>query len=419
MATGNVIWGRGVLLILFIVYQGIRSEQNVALFKPSEQSTNQGRPDLVASKVVDDCLDREMDNGCCTFTAGNWPTTAWWRVDMEELMTINRITITYTSTGERRDRLAGYHLYVSNTTSTPQDGTLCYVDTSSTIDEVQLVVTHQCPFVGRYVTVYNYRTEPWRQTWYYEFAILELCEVQVWGCPSGKFAEDCATSCPSVCYGGNCNSPTGACFYCFTGTYGDFCNLTCPGNCKDNVCEKDTGTCADCIPTTYGIRCELDCSTNCLDRLCDKDNGYCYDCIPMKYGPRCEQKCSTNCLNSLCDKDNGDCSACVPGKHGVICELNCPSNCMDGLCGKDTGHCLGCIPGTYGDTCEQQCPLNCKDSVCGKDTGYCIGCISGKHVITCDQECPEDCKDMNAFLLRCNGLTLTIFVSTCLKYGAT
>ncbi|XP_069128361.1 uncharacterized protein [Argopecten irradians] len=252
MATGKVIWGRGVILILFIVYQGIRSEQNVALSKPSEQSSDQGRPDLVASKVVDGCLDRKMDNGCCTHTQGSGPKTAWWRVDMKELMTINSITITYTNTVERRDRLAGYHLYISNTTSTPQDGTLCYVDTSSTIDEVQLVVTHQCPFVGRYVTVYNYRTEPLRQSWYYQYALLELCELQVWGCPS-------------ACYGGNCNSTTGACFYCFTGTYGDFCNMTCPANCKDNACEKDTGTCVETdIYSKSGLFC---CISNARDQM--------------------------------------------------------------------------------------------------------------------------------------------------------
>ncbi|XP_069128429.1 receptor-type tyrosine-protein phosphatase T-like [Argopecten irradians] len=438
-------------------YRDQKIAENVALSKPSEQSSNQGRPDLVASKVVDGCLDRVMNNGCCTHTQGNRPKTVWWRVDMEELMTINRITITYTS--ERRDRFAGYHLYISDTTNTPQDGTLCYVDTSSTIDEVQLVVTHQCPFVGRYVTVYNYRTEPWRQSWYYQYAILELCEVEVCGvrCPVGKFAGDCNIDCPSECYGGNCNSLTGACFYCipttfgprceqdcsancnnslcdkengycyecvsgkygntcgmncpvnckeglcgkdnghcvdcFDGTYGDFCNITCPVNCENNVCEKDTGTCADCIPTTFGPRCEYDCSTNCNNSLCDKDTGYCEECVSGKYGNTCGMNCPVNCEEGLCGKDNGHCVDCIPTTFGQRCEQNCSTNCNNSLCDKDTGHCDECIPGTYGNTCGMNCPVNCKEGLCGKDNGHCVDCVPTTYGLTCEYNCSSNCQD--------------------------
>ncbi|XP_033739276.1 uncharacterized protein LOC117326624 [Pecten maximus] len=145
-----------------------------------------------------------------------------------------------------QERFAGYQLFVSNTTDTPKDGVLCYEDTSSTRDDVQLEVTHQFLQVGRYVTVYNHRNNPKRHNWYHDDALLELCEVQVFGCQEGRYGDGhCNNQCPVACYGGNCNSQTGACFYCFTGKYGDNCTSNFPKNCKDNVCLKNTGICFD------------------------------------------------------------------------------------------------------------------------------------------------------------------------------
>ncbi|XP_033738980.1 uncharacterized protein LOC117326366 isoform X2 [Pecten maximus] len=273
MATRKIIVRRHLILILFYIVTTVRSESNVAVNKTTEQSSDQGNVKYAASHVVDDCLSTDLSNGCCTHTERGH-TTAWWRVDLGELMTIIRIKIYYRDNFQHR--LAGYQLYVSNTTNTPTDGDLCFVDTSSTKNAVQLVVTHQCPYVGRYVTVYNYRNNPKPYSWYSDWAILELCEVQVFGCPTGRYGDgNCQKLCPVDCYGGNCNSKTGACFYC--------------------------------VPQTYGVQCEYACSTNCLNSLCEKVNGYCYECIAGQYGFTCDQNCHVNCKDILCERSTGNC----------------------------------------------------------------------------------------------------------------
>ncbi|XP_033739256.1 cell death abnormality protein 1-like [Pecten maximus] len=390
MATRKIIVGRCLILILFYISNTVRSESNVALSKATEQSSEFGGGKHVASNVVDGCLT-DFDGGCCTHTEAG-QNTAWWRVDLGELKTIDRITIYYRNGFQHR--LAGYQLYVSNTTNTPTDGVLCYEDTSSTRDAVQLVVTHQCPYVGRYVTVYNHRN-PKRYNWYSDYAILELCEVQVFGCQVGKYGDrNCNSPCSPACYGGNCNSKYGFCFYCFTGKYGVFCNSDCPSNCKNSLCTKDAGNCLECITGKYGNTCDEVCPANCKDMLCGMSTGHCIECIPGKYGNTCGQDCPVNCKDMLCEKSTGNCIDCVPQKYGVKCEGDCSANCQDRLCDQVNGNCYECIPGKKGDNCDQNCPGNCKNMLCERDTGSCKECIPGKKGYNCDQNCSGNCKDM-------------------------
>ncbi|XP_069128364.1 fucolectin-like [Argopecten irradians] len=186
-------------IILLCVVRSFVAEKNVAVGKPSQQSSKYNDV-WVAKNVVDGCVNTSIGSGCCTHTntedsSGVLAKTVWWRVNLEQMTTINRITIYYRgehslikdhklfrlpSLEKFQTRLAGYELYVSNSTSSPQDGTLCFTDTSSTSSSVQLIVTHQCPYVGQYVTVYNYRNSNKRQPWYSNDAVLILCEVQVW-----------------------------------------------------------------------------------------------------------------------------------------------------------------------------------------------------------------------------------------------
>ncbi|XP_069128342.1 uncharacterized protein [Argopecten irradians] len=275
MAIGHTGLNGCVIVIVFAVMRSGVSESNVAISGTAQQSSNMDNARWLAEEAVDGCVQTTITSGCCSHTRAIGPNTAWWRVDLGTLVTINAITIYYR--GNSQYRLAGYQLYVSNITSSPREGVLCYEDTSTTLAAVQLTITHQCPYVGRYVTVYNYRNTPKRYDWYYDYAVLELCEVQVWGCQVGTHGNgNCDRACSGNCYGGNCNATTGACFYCFTGSYGDFCNKTCPLSCKNNKCKKDSGNCYDCIAQKYGVKCEQDCSINCKDRLCGKDSGHCY-----------------------------------------------------------------------------------------------------------------------------------------------
>ncbi|XP_033745467.1 receptor-type tyrosine-protein phosphatase epsilon-like isoform X2 [Pecten maximus] len=410
MATRNIVVERCLILILLYIFNTVISENNVAVNKTTEQSSNQGNPQYIASKVVDGCTSTNLGNFCCTHTAPG-QATAWWRVDLGELMTITSIIIYYRN--GFKHRLAGYELYVSNTTNTPTDGVPCFQDTSSTKSAVQLVVTHQCPYVGRYVTVYNYRNNPKRYNWYSDYAILELCEVQVYGCQAGKYGDgNCNILCPPACYGGNCNSKTGACFYCSPGKYDSYCNSVCPSNCNNSLCTKDAGACLDCVPRQYGIRCEQKCSTNCQDRLCEV-NGNCYVCVPQKYGPKCELNCSTNCQDSLCEKDNGECYDCIPGKHDTNCDQNCSGNCKDQVCERDTGSCKECVAGKYSNACDQDCPGNCNETLCRRDSGHCIGCTRGVYGTNCSMTCNSSCAECDQLSGECTECKAGLYGMKC------
>ncbi|XP_069126601.1 receptor-type tyrosine-protein phosphatase alpha-like isoform X2 [Argopecten irradians] len=390
MAKGLEVRHTEVGLVLILIFTEVTSEGNLALSKTAAQSSN-NNPDIwLASAAVDGCQKTFIQSGCCTHTAGD-RRTVWWRVDLGQTSTIDSIQIIYR--GGFQQRLAGYELYVSNTTISPQDGFLCYNDTSSTEAAVQLNIIHQCPYVGRYVTVYNYRNSPKRYGWYDNYAILELCEVLVFGCPVGRYGNgDCSQVCPATCYGGYCNPKTGSCLYCTPTTYGTVCDNTCSSDCKDSLCDRYNGSCLDCIPGKHGNFCENTCSSNCQGSTCIKDTGACYGCVAGKYGATCSQGCPMNCDSTGCSQYTGYCQACVIGKHGNTCELDCPANCKDRICDKNNGHCVECVDGKFGDTCNQDCSINCKDMICAKNGGVCSNCIIGKHGVDCNSNCSTNCK---------------------------
>ncbi|XP_060074789.1 uncharacterized protein LOC132554498 [Ylistrum balloti] len=255
----------------FIFYTHLlRSEENLSFGKTTTQSSTY-RPSWNADRAVDGCLNQDISSNCCIHTADTIKEV-WWQVDLGSLNTINYITIYYRDAFERR--FAGYQLYLSNTTDWTQ-GNLCYEDTSKNLTEVELIVTHQCPYVARYVVVYNYRSYPKRHEWYDDFAILELCEVQVFGCPIQKHGYgNCNKNCSHNCYGGNCNGVTGSCFYCLPGKWGDACDQDCPTTCKTNTCIPNNGSCTECKPGRHGDVCDKYCPFTC-NGTCDKVSSYC------------------------------------------------------------------------------------------------------------------------------------------------
>ncbi|XP_021354743.1 cell death abnormality protein 1-like [Mizuhopecten yessoensis] len=327
-----------IMPILLLIVPVSRSEKNVALAGTAKQSANQDDR-WTADKAIDNCINQTISGTpphCCAHTADKNHKQAWWRVDLGQRRTIQYITIYYRNNS--RPRFGGYSLSVSNSTDNIQD-ILCYQDNSSKKEEVDLNPTHLCPYVARYVTVYNNRESPKRHDWYSDYPILELCEVQVLGCQIGSYGNhSCNDTCPESCYGGNCNAITGSCFYCFPGMFGVFCEQHCSANCN-NTCEKESGHCIGCKPGQKGDLCNAKCSPNCV--ICDQTSDQCFVCVNGKYGDDCEQDCSNNCKNRSCMKENGYCLDCVNGKYGDMCGQDCSDNCKDHSCMKNNGSCLG------------------------------------------------------------------------------
>lgn len=73
--------------------------------------------------------------------------------------------------------MAGFSLYVSNTTSTKQ-GVLCYKDQSSDTPSVDQTIP--CSIYGRYVIYHNERSR-YSPFYFSQYAYNELCELQVFG----------------------------------------------------------------------------------------------------------------------------------------------------------------------------------------------------------------------------------------------
>lgn len=76
------------------------------------------------------------------------------------------------------DRMAGFSLYVSNTTS-KDHGHLCYKDKSGGTPSVNQNIS--CSIYGSYVIYYNERRRYNNPSYLSKYAYNELCELEVHG----------------------------------------------------------------------------------------------------------------------------------------------------------------------------------------------------------------------------------------------
>lgn len=78
-------------------------------------------------------------------------------------------------------RMAGFFLYVSNTT-TKEQGYICFHELQNAVGTPLLVQRINCPIHGRYVIYYNERRMGFDYPSYYsKSAYYELCELEVYG----------------------------------------------------------------------------------------------------------------------------------------------------------------------------------------------------------------------------------------------
>nr|XP_022290416.1 scavenger receptor class F member 2-like [Crassostrea virginica] len=257
----------------------------------------------------------------CAISSGKKPTAEWW-VDLGGVVNIHHIFIQY-RTGNRKwdhnnaytSRFLGFSIFISNTTN-KEDGILCFKDTNYTKATIPNPTSIACPCHGRYVIYFNNRTQLPYPAGYSPYAHIELCEVEVYGCPRSGY------------YGGDCSS-------------------LCPRNCKGGVCDIVDGTCKACVDGFKGLQCNKEC------------NGY-------KYGQDCNLTCG-HCLDDKqCHHVNGRCiRGCEVGFEGETCMKECNDTHYGQDCNHTCGHCLGhtqchhvngsclggCEEGFIGDKC--------------------------------------------------------------------
>ncbi|XP_062603685.1 uncharacterized protein LOC134265487 isoform X2 [Saccostrea cucullata] len=204
-----------ILFSTVSVFELSKAYDNLALNRQAEQSSTSASGDKRASWAVDNNTDQKFE--VCASTKQE--NIVWWRVDLGEVKSIHdiRVFIRNDSNDNIEKRLcdhAGFSLYISNTTCavSPNDGYLCYQNNGTLF---QLESDHVCTRHGRYVTYYNRRQKE---------ITAELCEVQVFGCASGVYGENCEMKCPINCRGNQCDIVTGACLQCTDGWKGQHCD---------------------------------------------------------------------------------------------------------------------------------------------------------------------------------------------------
>ncbi|XP_078322063.1 uncharacterized protein LOC144621909 [Crassostrea virginica] len=423
-----------------ILCPSVHAYENLALGKKTWQNSpvvhidvGSTRYNLGSGRAVDG-LKRDLSwNGGHCVASKHSQSTVEWRVDLGEIFSIHHILIQYV-TGNKEwgvdnpytKYFLGFSVFISNTAK-KEDGMLCFRDTYFTRATIPNPINITCPYHGRYVIYYNNRTHKPYSDGYSYYASNELCEVEVYGCPSpGYYGEKCNLGCPQNCKDRHCHITNGICLGCESGYLGAKCNqecqdglygyncadrcsvncvnpedcdqitgncFKCQQNCQDRRCHITNGTCLGCLPGYYGEYCSIPCPQNCQDRRCHITKRTCLGCLPGYYGEICSFECPQNCLDRRCHITKGTCLGCLPGYYGEICSLECPQNCLDRRCHITKGTCLGCLSGYYGEICSLECPQNCLDRRCHITKGTCLGCLPGYYGEICSLECPQNCLD--------------------------
>lgn len=148
--------------------------------------------------------------------------------------------------------MAGFSLYVSNTTSKDQ-GYLCYKDQSGGSPSVDQNIP--CFIYGRYVKYYNERNRNSYPIFLSTYAHNELCEVEVYG----GYMQMLIYLIFVIVFFFN------QLFFCLFiynlilkgdhRSYGDCCKNPCPQNCLNGGCDAYTGHCRSCLSGYLGQLC--------------------------------------------------------------------------------------------------------------------------------------------------------------------
>ncbi|XP_078329060.1 uncharacterized protein LOC144623938 [Crassostrea virginica] len=208
-----------------------RTYENLALRKSAWQLHSYLGLKYSANRAVDGKRSNLAwwEGQCTSSVFGH--SIAEWRVDLGNYLSIHHIFIQYETNNQVWDKdninsasFLGFSIYISNTTN-KKDGVLCFRDINYTRATIPNPVNITCPYHGRYVIFYNNRTHPPYPAGYSKFAVNDICEIEVYGCPNqGYYGENCALPCPENCRNGVCHIVNGTCFGCSPGYKGMMCD---------------------------------------------------------------------------------------------------------------------------------------------------------------------------------------------------
>ncbi|VDI05385.1 Hypothetical predicted protein [Mytilus galloprovincialis] len=137
-------------------------------------------------------------------------------------------------------RMDGFKIYVTNTSTIPPDGYLCYEDPDPGLPNITQTIP--CFQLGKYVIYYDTKGDGTYGTW---GPTVELCYVVIKECPPSYYGNLCQSRCPVNC-SGPCDLETGQCTDgCINGRFGETCEL-------DAQCFTDSKM-TNCTPEIYQL----------------------------------------------------------------------------------------------------------------------------------------------------------------------
>ncbi|CAC5418190.1 PTPRT [Mytilus coruscus] len=307
----------------------------------------------------------------------------------------------------------GFKLYVTNTSTIPPVGYLCYEDPDPGLPNITQTIP--CNQLGKYVIYYDTKGSKAIDN---QGPIVELCYVVINGCPKNRWGSTCGEFC-AYCIHQNCIPENGFCVW--------GCNTQ---NCLNDVCDKHTAVCTvGCKKRRTGNYCDkyniasdgvvsqvpsgtqpANLASDGIRATCSKTRGssviFQVDLkeksivtglfILLGEGTTKEghhtvySSNNSNTWNSGTVLYNGTYVSTeinftaffrfltyVPPVHNPFTDLEL---CEIGI--------IGCPPTHYGPFCNTTCPQNC-NGPCELDVGLCtFGCKDGWTGKRCKQECP-------------------------------
>ncbi|XP_033729643.1 uncharacterized protein LOC117318797 [Pecten maximus] len=275
-------------------------------------------------------------------TDGNYGPPSWgicmgsdpdnpvfWRGTFTGLARIQRIDIVFRDP----DRADGYQFWISNVTDVPS-GIKCYEDVDEGYPNIIQNIT-SCNITGK--TLMIYITRPPGNN-----AFMDVCEVDVYGCFSNKYGDQCQNNCN--CKHG-CDPDNGVCD-------SPYCNAGWSGS---TFCDQP------CSHVTFGENCLQRC--HCKTSGCNRQNGICLipGCQAGYSGASCSQECVVPYFGNNCA------SQCRCRTHGC--------NHIDGTCTVP-----GCQTGWIGPSCSTRKYTLLRRITCIIDIRYLTGAANNnKH----------------------------------------
>ncbi|XP_062620583.1 multiple epidermal growth factor-like domains protein 10 [Saccostrea cucullata] len=270
------------LACFLLQYGGCVCYENLCRKPGIIASTSSDRGALPATKAVDGNYNQTSYLECSQ--TAPYKSIAWFQVDLSRPYRVNSVTIYYRNERNWKPyRFRQFYLDVSNTsaalstTSTPQR-VRCYTDNTTYPATPLSVIDIPCKQTARYVIIETTYNAPENEGEIETGPMLEICEIDIYGCHTECFGNTCYTN--------------GECDTCGGGHWGNTCQYNCSSTCNSGACDKYSGVCnRGCEPGFWGVNCTERCSVHCLNEICDYDNGNCIrGCKTYFTGAMCQSK---------------------------------------------------------------------------------------------------------------------------------